>query len=198
MNQRSEEVRKFLKIAQDLRAKGFRVSVQNTGLYLGKIFYEEKEIHIKEFPSTLGTLWTLLHEYAHQELHHDSQNFQKAPDHVKEFECEQWVLNRFKDYGLDFQHTLAEAQNLLTQRILAEVNWINSRAQWFLFGGLDRRALDFLRPGQRKEIDASYQKKVRPLYPRNGIRNGLQRISPKDTDRLLRRFTPFLRIFGIS
>jgi hypothetical protein len=63
MNRHSGEVREFVKIAQDLRPKGFKVSVQDVTPYLGKIFYQEKEIQIKEFPSTLGTLWTLLHEY---------------------------------------------------------------------------------------------------------------------------------------
>jgi hypothetical protein len=156
----SEEL---LKIAEDLKPASYKVCVQDVSPDLGQIHYREKLILITQDASTERTLWTLLHEYAHAIRGHDSEDFRKAPPHSLEYECEQWALNRFREYGLAYEEALVEAKKLLTKRIVRDIRRIQTREQWEA-AGIYQPAYKFVTPEQRIEIDNHFEAVIQPLY----------------------------------
>jgi hypothetical protein len=151
------------KIATDLKPAGYEVRVADVSPDLGRIHYKKNLILITKDVSNESTLWTLIHEYAHGELGHDSDDFQNAPKHLLEFECEVWTLNKFVEHGLDYEAAFEEAKALLCKRIVKDIMQIQGRTQWEV-SGIHEPAYELLTPEQKNEVDKHFSEAIEPMY----------------------------------
>jgi hypothetical protein len=101
MSSRDEKIKnRCHEIAEKLRPASVVsfIPIVNYGVE-ARIEYEPDGTAIVEAadPDTPKLLWTLLHEFAHAVLGHGAPPRSMLPYHLKEYECEQWALNRMRE-----------------------------------------------------------------------------------------------------
>ena len=147
----------YLKVAIKHRPQGVIVRFcQPQGVH-GRYNYCMKIVESPR-PNTAETLLTMLHEFAHAELHSDRNLFSGVPYHVTEQECDEWALNRFREEGLneDAEKLLGASRDYIFEKIGED---------FALFKGIGRRALGYLTCDQQTQIKAQYERYLEEKIP---------------------------------
>jgi hypothetical protein len=140
-------------IAERLRPAGVQeIETIVTPPYEARIEYTDREkglaIIEADPPDTAEKLWARLHEYAHLVLEHWRDELYCRPYHVKEYECEIWTLNRFREEDILNDQLVDKSKEYVFDAIRWEVQSLEGKP----YEGLSERALDYLTEEQRAEV----------------------------------------------
>jgi hypothetical protein len=133
-------------------------------LHKGRIYYLENGTKARietRPPDSREELWTLAHEYAHVVLRHWKAEWNGTPYHVREYECEQWTHNRFRDDGF-LTAALTDASQDYLFWCLDSDPVLEKEPDW----GLDQRGLGYLPARQAGIVRAKYDK----LFEATGLK----------------------------
>src|ERR1700730_12977900 len=112
------------------------------GVIRGRYIYDTDTLQAPK-PIDPQSLWDFLHECAHANFHWDRPIFNKVPQHVTEYECEQWTWDRFVEEGI--------SDGMREQSSVYVRGEIRMNFPMLHKHGLDQRALDYLLEADRNE-----------------------------------------------
>ena len=156
-------VEELEKIKAEFLPPGYRVEVKDLGSDLGGIGYSNV-IYLAEPVSDERTLAIFLHECAHYHLGHNSDEFRKAPAHLRDYESEVWMLDKLIKRESYYEGAYQEAQQLICNRMVRDIREPLNREDW---KGIYRPAFEFLTPEQQAQVEHHYADVIEPMFRSN-------------------------------